>query len=231
MLLDSLFCMSIVIKNHQEVKGKVGNLSKNLSVFMKTKGVSESDLSRILNVPYNTIKRLINGSTTDPRASTLTLIANYFSVSVDQLLGKQPLFSNNNQKIIADVNKSLPILHWKDVQNWEKTIDLLKTKNHLDWITLDSNEKGSFALKVFGESMWPQFQENTILIIDPTRAVKNRDFVVVYIKKNKEIVFRQLIIDGTYKLLKAVNTIFPIIEIDPSDKIIGVVIQTRNCYD
>ena len=77
--------------------------------------------------------------------------------------------------------------------------------------------------------MWPQFQENTLLIIDPTKKkTKNRDFVIVYVKKNDEIVFRQLVIDGTYKFIKPINNIFPTISLQKRDDIIGIVIQTRN---
>ena len=193
-------------------------------------GMSEAELSRKIDMPRATINRLVSGRTPDPRASTLKLIANHFNVSVDQLLGKQPLFSKTNQTILATANKSLPIIAWNEARDWKKTIDSIAEENYFLWVVMDSKDTGAFAVKVVGDAMWPQFQENTILIIDPLQPCKNRDFVISYIKKNDEIVFRQLITEGKYKLLKAVNPIFPIIEIDDCDEIIGTIIQTRNFY-
>jgi SOS-response transcriptional repressor LexA len=94
-----------------------------------------------------------------------------------------------------------------------------------------SIDHGKFAIRVNGESMWPQFQTNTILIIAPEREPKNRDYVIAYLKKNDEVVFRQLIVEDKYKFLKAINNIFPTIQFESCDKIIGVVIQTRKTYD
>ncbi len=42
--------------------------------------------------------------------------------------------------------------------------------------------------------------------------------------------FRQLIIDGKYKFLKALNTMFPPLELTDDDQIIGVLLQSRNSY-
>ena len=192
--------------------------------------MSEAELSRKIDVPRATINRLVSGRTPDPRASTLKLIANHFNVSIDQLLGKQPLFSQKNQTMLATANTSLPIIAWNEARDWKKTIDSIAEENYFAWIVMDSKDTGAFAVKVVGDAMWPQFQENTLLIIDPLQPYKNRDFVIAYIHKNDEIVFRQLITEGKYKLLKAINPIFPIIEIDDCDEIIGAIIQTRNCY-
>ncbi len=76
--------------------------------------------------------------------------------------------------------------------------------------------------------MFPQFYENTILIIDTNQAPKNRDFVIAYCHDNKETLFRQLIVDGSYKFLKPINTIFPTLQIKELDQIIGLVVQSRN---
>src|SRR3989338_6658135 len=170
---------------------EVGNV---LNQLLSNAGISEAKLGRIIGVPRATINRIASGRTPDPRASTLHAIAKYFNVTVDQLLGNQPIFQHTESSILTDPNI----------------------------------EVGQFALRVKGDSMWPQFQENTILIVDPTREQKNRDFVVVHIKKSNEILFRQLIIDGKYKFIKAINDIFPTIQLQDADKIIGVVIQTRN---
>ncbi|MBA2650241.1 MAG: helix-turn-helix transcriptional regulator [Legionella sp.] len=53
-------------------------LPTNLYNLPKIHQLSESELANHLQVPYNTIHRLISGITFDPRISTLRQIANYF---------------------------------------------------------------------------------------------------------------------------------------------------------
>ena len=207
---------------------EIGNI---LSYLLNQGGISEAELARKISIPRATINRLASGRTPDPRASTLSAIAHYFNVSVDQLLGKQPLYFDSNQTIIATKHSSIPLVDLKETINWKELINRLKPDEHFDWIMVDpSIDEGKFALRVKGESMWPQFQENTILIIDPKKEAKNRDFIIAHIKKNDEIIFRQLIIEDRYRFLKAINNIFPTIQLDDQDKIIGIVIQIRKSY-
>ncbi len=82
----------------------------------------------------------------------------------------------------------MPIIDWKEILNWKDALKRLKPENHFDWIMVDpSIDKGLFALKVSGESMCPNFQENTILIIDPNKIPKNKDFVISLIKNTKKL--------------------------------------------
>lgn len=205
---------------------KIGNI---LNTLLERSGISEAELGRIIGVPRATINRIASGRTPDPRASTLRAISEHFNVTVDQLLGKHPLFRHTYPNALTNTYISIPIVEWECANNWENKLYDIKPDNHFDWILTDPNiEIGKFALRVKGDSMWPQFQENTVLIIDPAREQKNRDFVIVYIKKNDEILFRQLLVEGKNKFLKAINDIFPTLQLQSSDKIIGIVIQTRN---
>ena len=207
-------------------------ISNILNFLIKQAHLTEAGLARKINVPRATINRLVSGRTPDPRASTLNAIAAYFNVTVDQLIGKQPLFLDDNKSIVASNPTLIPIIEWKSTKIWETIVNELKTDGHFDWVMIDpSIDHARFAIRVNGESMSPQFQTNTILIIAPEREPKNRDFVMAYLKKDNEVVFRQLIVENKYKFLKAINTIFPTIKFENCDKIIGVVIQTRKNYD
>ena len=206
-------------------------ISNILNYLIKKTHVSEAELARKISVPRATINRLASGRTPDPRASTLNAIAAYFNISVDQLLGKQPIFLDNNHLVIANTHISIPIIEWKQTKNWENIITKLKPGEHFDWVMVDpSIDQAKFAIRINSESMWPQFQMNTVLIIAPEKETKNRDFVIAHIQKSDEVVFRQLIVEDNYKFLKAINNIFPTIKFEDCDKIIGVVIQTRKNF-
>lgn len=222
-----------MLSNFIEEKMTLGvlEISTTLELLIKQAGISEAELARKINVPRATINRLASGRTPDPRASTINAIAKYFNVSVDQLLGGKPLFINIGQSITEDSLMTIPILNWSETKNWEEIIKTLKPNQDYESIIIDpSIEQGKFAIKIIGDAMWPQFQENSILIIDPYKESNNRDFVIAYIKKNDEVVFRQLFVEGKFKFLKAINNIFPSIELQNSDKIIGIIIQTRKNF-
>lgn len=202
-----------------------------LTFLIKKAHISEAELAREINIPRATINRLVSGRTPDPRASTLNAIAGYFNISVDQLIGKQPLM-DKSQDIISTTNTLIPIIELEESLDWEKIISHITPSNHLDFIGIDhSTCLGKFAIRVKGESMWPQFQPDNVLIISTEKKTKNRDFVIAYISKSNETVFRQMIIDGNYKFLNAINNIFPTITFEPGDRLIGTVIQTRRNYD
>lgn len=205
-------------------------ISSTLSELLAKHNISEAELGRQTNIPRGTINRLVNGKTPDPRASTLEAIAHFFKISVDQLLGKQPLILSNT---IANTELSyIPIIEWDDVNQWKDKIKNLSFENHENWTTLNMVTSDElFAVRVRGESMWPNFQENTILIINPNKAAISKNFVIAYIMRNNEIVFRQLITEGSFKILNAINSIFPPIVLENYDEILGVLIHTSNSYE
>ena len=63
------------------------SLNRNLSILMKENGVSLSLLYRNTGIAIPTIKRLQNDPTTNPTIGTLLPIANFFGISITQLIG------------------------------------------------------------------------------------------------------------------------------------------------
>lgn len=206
-------------------------ISDTLKFLLDTFQISEAELGRKINIPRATINRLASGKTPDPRASTLKAIANFFNVSVDQLLGKAPILTLNDSPTSNKAKHSIPIIGWNVVHNWKHTVENIKPNNHFSWVISDPKiNGGDFALEVQGDAMWPQFETDTILIVCTSKPCKNRDYVIAYIKDKNEALFRQILVEGGIKLLRATNDIFPTIQLKNADEIIGVVVQSRNSY-
>ena len=67
-------------------------LSKTLRKLIATEiSLTPSSLASKLGIPTNKITRIINEDVTDPRASTLIQIASYFDVTINELLGLEPI--------------------------------------------------------------------------------------------------------------------------------------------
>jgi DNA polymerase V len=80
-----------------------------------------------------------------------------------------------------------------------------------------------FALRVLGDSMAPEFEQGTIIIVEPAGVLEGGCFVVA--QHEDEYLFRQLIIDGDRWLLKPLNGNYPTLEIPGPQAIKGRVIQ------
>lgn len=82
-------------------------------------------------------------------------------------------------------------------------------------------KRHTFALRVSGDSMEPEFKEGAILIVEPELEAQPGDFVIVK-NADEETTFKQLIKDGADWYLKPLNERYPIKLLGRS-KIIGVV--------
>lgn len=202
-------------------------ISRVLSGLIKRYHISEAELARQTVVPRATINRLVSGRTSDPRASTLNSIAEFFSISVDQLLGKSPIYEDNKHEFSL-TSGQIPVLKWEEALPWKKNIIDKLSLNSYELISCDQSIKDAqFSLRVKGDAMAPNFPDNAVLMIDTNKVASNRDYVIIYLDDKQETIFRQLLVDGKLNLLKALNESFPSIKVTGSDIIIGVVIQVR----
>jgi SOS-response transcriptional repressor LexA len=80
-----------------------------------------------------------------------------------------------------------------------------------------------FALRVIGDSMAPEFNDGHIVIVDPAMTPQSGAFVIA--DYEGETTFRQYVVDGERRFLKALNETYPAIEVRSALRIRGVVVQ------
>jgi DNA polymerase V len=80
-----------------------------------------------------------------------------------------------------------------------------------------------FALRVLGDSMAPEFEEGTVIIVEPAGVLEGGCYVVA--DYNNEYLFRQLIIEKGNWFLKPLNDEYPTVELSGIKAIKGRVIQ------
>lgn len=87
----------------------MGNLADTLSHLMFKKGIKSAELARKTGVGQPVIYRLMTGITDNPQINTLKPIADYFGVSLDQLVGIIPLTKQNlfNNTSLHDLQNKL----------------------------------------------------------------------------------------------------------------------------
>jgi len=84
--------------------------------------------------------------------------------------------------------------------------------------------KEVFALRALGDSMVPEFEHDTIIIIDPEAVVRDNDYVIA--KVDGEFIFRQLRMYDDKFFLQPLNDLYETIEISGLDDLEGVIVQS-----
>jgi len=199
-------------------------ISQILNSLMAGKKIRVTELAREINLPQPTVHRIATGACEHPHISSLKPIASFFSITVDQLKGHEPI-------PWLDRVAKVPLLDWNSVLEWPINKNTL---NYQDFILTDAFVgKNGFALKLKDSSMDPVFSKNMTLIADPDKHFKDRSFVIVKLSNHSEAIFRQLLMDGSICYLKSLSPDFDqykMTRLYENDKILSVVVQAkRDC--
>lgn len=211
-------------------------ISQILKMLMFKKNINTTQLAREINVPQQTLHRIVSGSSPNPHLKTLEPLSEFFSVSIDQLTGKKPLLGEfASARIVTAMLASLqqiPLLECLNVEYYLKDCNPTLIK---DYIIVDGNVMDkAFAILMQDSSMEPYLQQGAILILDPIKIPKDRDFVLVNVCGYKSPVFRQLLMNGECSYLKPTNpdlATFPMRRLQETDKILGVLLEVRHRYN
>lgn len=186
-------------------------LPQILELLLHTHAISDSALSKKAGVPQPTIHRLRSGMSPDPRVSTLIPLANYFNITVGQLIGTETLPNDLNQphNNSTGVTPFIPTLSWQDVSRTkQQTLYALK---------IEQNFKKNSALN-FG----------TIITVDPHKAPQDRDFVIVKKQGQQSASVMIWIEQGGACYLAPLHDELPTTLFDATDTLCGVIIEIRN---
>lgn len=80
-----------------------------------------------------------------------------------------------------------------------------------------------YALRVTDDSMAPEFPEGCVIIVDPGSEASDGAYVVIDFAD--DVFFRQFVIDGERRFLRAVNSQYDGMELTGKYKVRGVVVQ------
>lgn len=161
------------------------------------KGINMAQVAKELNIPYTTYVNYEKGDR-EPNSEMLVLLANYFNVSVDYLIGRSDLRDQElklKSPVIADNNVSFPVIgelaagyEHIAMEDWSgETIEIpesyLKGRKREDYL----------VLSVKGDSMYPHYQNgDKVLILKQDCINESGDVAAV-------------IYDGEYATLKKVE--------------------------
>lgn len=108
------------------------------------------------------------------------------------------------------VHGKVPLISWVQAGHALEVVDLLQPGEGYEWIdTTCQIRRHTYALRVQGDSMSPDFPEGCIIIVEPEMDPLPGDYVIAK-NGDDEATFKQLIKDGADYYLKPLNDRYPI---------------------
>lgn len=175
--------------------GGSASLSQVLAKLMKLNNLNGSELAELIGLPSQTINRILSGFVKDPRASTLTQVADYFGITIDQLLGKKPL-PQEFSLIASEVSQPPVLIPLHTVKSVMTAGEPFSSGDWFCWPNQGlSTTKDHFALKITGLEFEPTFSNGTILVIDPNLPCQTGDFILVKFQTNEQPTIKKVLLN------------------------------------
>lgn len=222
--------MSKVI-NEKTQSDELSNLSERLLHALRVLGVTQTELARRINVKQQAIQYLCSSKAkksgfTYEIADALNISSIWLGSGVGSMIREEKV-----EVKLAQNQRCIPVLERSQIVIWmcnEKNVsNSLITVEEWMLINSDVGEKG-YAIKLHDKSMYPRFEQNTVLIVNPEKSPQDGEFVLVKLDEMNEIVFRQYEISDNNIFLKPLNTaMYKGLKMTEKDKILGVLVEAR----
>jgi SOS-response transcriptional repressor LexA len=148
------------------------------------------------------------------------------------------MIGTNNTEPGPEGTGPYPLISWVQAGAWERIVDNFAPGDAEQWIEAPVKvSKSSYWLRVCGESMYDpmgkrSFKDGDLVLVEPHAYAENGSLVVVRLDDESEATFKQLIIEGGRKFLKALNPNWPnrIFEVNGNATICGVIKAKTEVY-
>jgi transcriptional regulator with XRE-family HTH domain len=206
------------------------NLGLNLKNLLHNEMISENELARRTGVSQQIINRILSGENTNPKIATLSPLANYFMITISQLIGEELSSSEKKTHINQSDLQKIPLIEWSNLETLTTSNSVLITASNKLLIDLQPTES-MFAVKMQGNSMEPKFSNDTLLILDLNKMPVNGDFVLL--SSSGEVTLRQFFFKQSLSYKKCLNPKYKDYKlsiINKDSKYLGTLIQSRTNY-
>lgn len=202
-----------------------------ITKLMNKASMDESSLARACNISLASLSRIKNNPNSNPTISTLRPIAEFFNITIDQLLGYSPLEDN------ASTLKNIAVIKDDDVSGW---LEQKTTKNPIQqWLIYDGCASDlTFAIEHstnLKTNINNNLLERSLLLVDPKRNMQHDDLILIFNKKVLQFFIRKISIDDQGEVhIKPIEDGFsqytPLSSCSSNIIPIGVILETRLQY-
>lgn len=161
------------------------NAGNRLKQLREEKGLSQSEVAKIIGVGRTTYLKWENGENQPTRK--LDQLSQFFGVSIDYLLGKSDVKNIKSKNlhsrgiripVLGRVVAGIPIEAVEEILDYEEITPELAATGEF------------FALKIRGHSMEPRMMEGDVVIVRKQEDVESGDVAIVLVNGNEATVKR-----------------------------------------
>ena len=177
----------------------IGNYIKNLRT---ARGLSQEELGRMVGVQRAAVQKWESGKTTNLKRETIKKLAEFFGVSPAAFIAE-----SIKQEDVSTTHISVPVYGYIPAGiPMEAIEDVLGYEDiPADWAR---GNKSFFALKIKGDSMYPNYLDGDVIIFEKTDTAESGKDVAVFIS-NMEATFKRLERSFDGITIKPLNPSYP----------------------
>ena len=206
--------------------------SKNLKYLRESKGISKNKLGEMVGVNQTTIGRWETNEIT-PSIDNVEEVASVLNIPLPDLLIKDLTFDNASFVDIGDNMFKIPVLG-----TIKAGIPIEAQQDILEYIEIPKSwTKGGkqfYGLKISGDSMFPKYDENDIVIFeknDDSSLFNGKDVAIMI--NGTESTFKKILVNEQGIVLQPYNTAYDIMMFSKEDvenlpiKVVGIAREKR----
>ena len=180
--------------------------------------MTEEQFADALGVTRSAVQQWEREGGTAPNRQKQPKVAKLLGLSVAQLMSGEP-----NVTPGPDIRGAVPLLSEVQSGNYKLHVDNFHPGDGGSELVTTSVpvNRYTFALRVTGDSMEPEFREGMVIIVEPEMEPQPGDYVIAK-NGDDETTFKQLVKDAGEWYLKPLNSRWPI-KLLGTSTIIGVV--------
>ena len=154
--------------------------SNNLQRWSSIRGIKQIDVMNKFNLSSSTVSDWYNGKKY-PRMDVVQKLAFFLDIELSDLVEEPKLNRGNKIPIFAKIPAGIPIELIEDVIDYEELDPKMFT-----------GDKEYFGVRVSGDSMYPEYRDGDVLIVQKINDCESGQDCIVMINGN----------DGTFKRVK-----------------------------
>lgn len=175
-----------------------------LNKLMEDQGLSLDKLSKLTGVSRSNINRMKTDENCNPTISSLLPIAKFFKISVEQLIGAEPISNTHKYELNSLRVEKLPIL--STYEHISQFVDGNRHPKNVSFTYAENTvSENSFGYITTDDTMEPYFPKNIIVIFDPSVKYEDQSYVLVKNSKN-QIYFKKYVNQDNLEFLTSLKT-------------------------
>ena len=207
-------------------------LNKNIKHLRTIKGLSQQGLADKIGIDRSTISRIENNEI-ETTIDNAIKIADILNVSINDLLNKDLRFDNAEPIDIDDDVIQIPVYG-----TIKAGIPIESQTDIIDYVEIPKSwmkgGKQFYGLKISGDSMFPKYQENDIVIFEQnndTSLFNGKDCAIMI--NGTESTFKKLLVNEQGIVLQAYNPAYDIMMFSKEEvankpiKVVGIAREKR----